>query len=38
MFRLIDFGRSRKYDSPNERSAAESVVGKLLKISWYDDE
>ena len=38
MFRLIDFGRSRKYDSPNERSVAESVVGKLLKFSWYDDE
>ena len=38
MFHLIDFGRSRKYDSPQERSAAESVVEKLLKIFWYNDE
>ena len=33
MFRLIDFGRSRQYNSPLERSTEESVVGELL----YDE-
>ncbi|KIL56025.1 hypothetical protein M378DRAFT_89963 [Amanita muscaria Koide BX008] len=36
-FRLIDFGRTREYNSPSQRSHEEMVVGKMTKHTWYDD-